>query len=387
MKKYSLSPNVLDLLKEYELYKEDKGVLPLSSLYVHEIKIGKKFAYTISSSISKKHSDICNLIFKSYISKIPLNKAATAYVTGKSYFDFIEPHRNNYFFLRIDLKNFFHSISDKVVESNFLEYFSNEKMTENNNQTHAQALSNLVMYQLDDKIKNSTFKKKKILPMGFPLSPAISNIVFRKIDLLIEKFCDEKNITYTRYADDLLFSSKGKIIEQNVFDIVRGERKKFEVPFVHSKRFYDEISFLVNVDGYKINRRKIVKAINTMSLNGYTISGSNHSDLKGTIRISNLKTKIIDKLLYEMSLNNDDVTVFKKCFSNELPLPKYKSKAIDFISSYCTNQINNKLVGYRSYIYSLIKYDKEKDCLSYESKKKYLNFLNELDCLINKRIK
>jgi len=43
---------------------------------------------------------------------------------------------------------------------------------------------------------------------GFPTSPVIANIVLRGFDQSISEYCKEHNVTYTRYADDLSFSSK-----------------------------------------------------------------------------------------------------------------------------------------------------------------------------------
>jgi RNA-directed DNA polymerase len=43
---------------------------------------------------------------------------------------------------------------------------------------------------------------------GFPTSPIIANIVMRGFDETMIRFCMEHGITYTRYADDLSFSSK-----------------------------------------------------------------------------------------------------------------------------------------------------------------------------------
>lgn len=390
MKKYSLSPVILDLLKEYPNYEEDKGVIPLTSSHVREFKIGKKFAYSTNTAINKTHSHLSKVIFSQYISKIPVNQSATAYLEGKSYYDFIEPHRHNYFFLRLDLKSFFHSIRSNIVSENFLEYFSDKKISENCEQTHSEAIFNLIMYKIDNKSKNNTFKGELILPMGFPLSPSISNIIFRKTDLLIEKLCDENSITYTRYADDMLFSSRGQIIPPSIFPLIDKNKKKettYKSPFVHSKRFFDEISYLVKLDGFKINKKKTKKSVHTISLNGYTITGSNFPDIKGEIRISNLKTKIISKLIHELNNKTDDVIVFNKCFKKENPTPKYKKGSENFISEFCKNQINNKLVGYNSYIISIIKYDKEKNCLSRDSREKYANLVKDLNKLISKRLK
>ena len=59
---------------------------------------------------------------------------------------------------------------------------------------------------------------------GFPTSPVIANIVLKGFDQTMTKYCEEYNIQYTRYADDLAFSSKTlskqelqKIIKQKVY--------------------------------------------------------------------------------------------------------------------------------------------------------------------------
>ncbi|MBZ9605048.1 reverse transcriptase family protein [Phyllobacterium chamaecytisi] len=49
------------------------------------------------------------------------------------------------------------------------------------------------------------------LPLGFPTSPIISNAIALPIDLELKALADLIDATYTRYADDLSFSSNGKI--------------------------------------------------------------------------------------------------------------------------------------------------------------------------------
>jgi len=49
---------------------------------------------------------------------------------------------------------------------------------------------------------------KGFAAQGFPTSPSLANIVLRGFDKQISEYCDENDIAYTRYADDLTFSSK-----------------------------------------------------------------------------------------------------------------------------------------------------------------------------------
>ncbi|WP_425133837.1 reverse transcriptase domain-containing protein, partial [Enterobacter hormaechei] len=86
--------------------------------------------------------------------------------------------------------------------------------------------------------------------MGFATSPFISNIIFRKLDILIKSLCDKRSIIYTRYADDMLFSSSGK-------DKLLG-----------SEHFDNEISTIVNTAGLSLNKHKKIFKKGIISLNG-----------------------------------------------------------------------------------------------------------------------
>lgn len=94
--------------------------------------------------------------------------------------------------MRLDIKNFFENINNQLIEKVFDYYFRIDDDTTNN-----EALIDFrEMVTLEGKV-----------PQGAITSPTLSNIVFRQLDLRIYKYCKKFNITYTRYADDLLFSS------------------------------------------------------------------------------------------------------------------------------------------------------------------------------------
>ena len=57
-------------------------------------------------------------------------------------------------------------------------------------------------------IKLCTYKGKAV--QGFPTSPSFSNLVLRGFDKSVSEHCKENDIVYSRYADDMTFSSKVK---------------------------------------------------------------------------------------------------------------------------------------------------------------------------------
>jgi RNA-directed DNA polymerase len=92
------------------------------------------------------------------------------------------------YILSVDIHHFFESILTRSVYQLFLaEPFNFSEKT-------ALILTRLTTY-------------KGCLPTGAPTSPILSNFIFLEIDELLETFANEQNSVYTRYADDLTFSS------------------------------------------------------------------------------------------------------------------------------------------------------------------------------------
>ncbi|MEB1054702.1 reverse transcriptase domain-containing protein [Citrobacter portucalensis] len=382
MHKFKLSSHLLDLFSQYKFFSPIHGVQQLSSALVFESRLGRKIIYIPHSDYFSTFRKICDSLYDDYLSQIPINMSAIAYVEGKSYFNFIEPHRNNFFFIRIDIRHFFPSITDELIRNSFRDYFSESAISDIVKQSHLDAIVNFLTLNILDSSINSDFKESSILPMGFPLSPVVSNIIFRRIDIIIERLCAQLDITYTRYADDLLFSSRGKIGgSQTPFS----KDSSSYSSFIHTDRFCESIKKILAIDGFKINKNKIIKSKHTLSLNGYTIIGSNNSDIRGEIRVSNKKTKIIEKLLHELNNKKSDKAIFFKCFISELPIPKYPSKKEKFFNDFFKSQIDNKLSGYRSYLISMIKFDEKYDCFDSFAIQKYQKLIFKIDLALSKR--
>ena len=186
--------------------------------------------------------------------------------------------------LNIDLKDFFPSITAKQVKDIFTsDYF-------NFNEHLANALTLLTTYQ-------------GRLPIGAPTSPVLSNFICHQLDSALKTFCKEHHLTFTRYADDLTFSSDNEIstdiihdiihlIKQNNFEI---NEKKLRLKTSNRKQTVTGLTVneKVNVD------RKLLKKIRAMlhdlSTNGIDMATQRHFCIKGDIDTKS-KALFIDRL-------------------------------------------------------------------------------------------
>ncbi len=323
------------------------GANPIPTITVDmtkNITLGSKKIFSIrhQKALSKYQENIS----KSILCKIELSNSAIAYVRGKSYLDFLEPHRRGYHFLRLDIKSFFHSIREDLVKEVMSSYISNQDFY-GNEQSILEAFVNLVMMDVSEDYQARNLSGRKILPIEFKSSPALSNIVFRKFDNLIQNFCSNNGVSYTRYADDMLFSAPATS------------------SFVHSDRFENEMSFILKLGDFKINRSKTIKSSGRISINGYVIDAAREVNELAFLKISNKKTDLILKLLYKLDRGECYKAIMKKHFGlsvNKIGL-KYPVGKNKFTKQYYHSQVINVLAGYRSYLISFLKYNGRFFCL------------------------
>ena len=110
-------------------------------------------------------------------------------------------HLGKKYLLNIDLDNFFHQITEKKVR----EIFSHSQLFSFDTETE-EYLARLVCY-------------KGRLPMGSPTSPPLSNFATIGLDNELTLWAKHQRINYTRFVDDLSFSSDKPITEAH-FNII-----------------------------------------------------------------------------------------------------------------------------------------------------------------------
>jgi RNA-directed DNA polymerase len=186
--------------------------------------------------------------------------------------------------LNIDLKDFFPSISAKRVKDLFASSYFNF------NDQIANALALL-----------STYQGK--LPIGAPTSPVISNFVCLSLDHDLSAFCKVHKLAFSRYADDLTFSSDIPISTDQILDIIniikknqfKINEKKLRLKTNNRKQIVTGLTVneKVNVD------RKLLKKIRAMlhdlTRNGIDSATKNHFNLKSAVETEH-RAKFIQRL-------------------------------------------------------------------------------------------
>jgi retron-type reverse transcriptase len=157
----------------------------------------KRLLYTYpqkNSQLRKKHELYLKFIEKHFIP----SKFSHAYTKGRSIYTNGMVHLENHIFIKMDVKNFFPSLShDYLIQAMSYELNKNRP--------------NSITAKECTEIVNNSSVNRRGLPLGLLPSPILSNIYMKKFDSVFYgrlKKMGLDNILYTRYADDLFISFK-----------------------------------------------------------------------------------------------------------------------------------------------------------------------------------
>lgn len=141
----------------------------------------------------------------------------SAYHEKRSIVTNASAHTDKAIVINVDIDSFFDSINFGRVRGLFIAkpYFVDEKI--------ATKLAQLCTYM-------------NMLPQGAPSSPIISNMICMKLDHQLVQLAKEYNAIYTRYADDITFSS--------------GDLE------LNSTKLLKQIKRITNKNGFKLNAKK-----------------------------------------------------------------------------------------------------------------------------------
>ncbi|MBI3044986.1 MAG: RNA-directed DNA polymerase [Betaproteobacteria bacterium] len=176
----------------------------LSSAYIHKIAVSASHRYKVYS-VRKRTGGrrviehparelklLQTWLLDKLFSHFRASDSVYSYRIGKSIRGHANNHRRNSFLLKIDLKDFFPSITSEDVYK-FLKDRQNDLSSP--------------LTPTDCRLIAAIVCRRGRLTIGAPSSPAISNSILYRFDLAIATFCRQRGVTYTRYADDLFFST------------------------------------------------------------------------------------------------------------------------------------------------------------------------------------
>lgn len=136
-------------------------------------------------------------------------------------------HRRRRYVLNLDLKDFFPSINFGRVRGMFIK----DKR-----------------FALDPKIATLIAQiacHDDVLPQGSPCSPVISNIIGHLLDIRLVRFAKAQKCTYSRYADDITFSTNAKAFPADVAAPIVGSEHDWTLGAPLLKEI-DKAGFAVN---------------------------------------------------------------------------------------------------------------------------------------------
>lgn len=169
-----------------------------------------------------------------------------------------ERHQKSKILLNIDIKDFFGSINFGRVYGLLM------SRPLNFDKKAAASVAKLVTYD-------------NMLPQGAPTSPILSNMIARRMDSLLMKLAASAKATYTRYVDDITFSTTHYSFDKRIV-----ENGNFDDVVVGNK-----LSDIIKNEGFEINPKK------TRVLNKYV-----RKEVTGIIinEFPNIKRKYINSI-------------------------------------------------------------------------------------------
>jgi RNA-directed DNA polymerase len=174
------------------------------------------------------------------LNPLPMHPAATGFVRGRSIVDNARPHVGRGVVINLDLADFFPSIAAERV---------------------AAAFRGLGWDADAAAILSRICTNEGHLPQGAPTSPAISNLVCRRLDERLARLVSQFDGHYTRYADDITVSLPGLGRNKRLRPKPKGKPKlvKPDRPKSPSRSLLTTIRRIVEEEGFRIQMKKKVR--------------------------------------------------------------------------------------------------------------------------------
>lgn len=280
-------------------------------------KVRKIYTYISEEcELKKTHRNINCFLYEFFTPSV----FSKAYIKGSSIYENAKAHMYNDYFIMLDIRDFFPTISHKLLEKKMFKELNKKR-------------KNCISLAQCKKIIRICSIDERGLPLGFITSPVLSNIYMKEFDCIvygkIRKIpgMKEKNIIYTRYADDMIISfkwteqSKDKKIEDQIISIINDQLKRIflKINTNKTRSYILNVSNHVKVTGVNISKndnniriltvgRKIKNELFWEAVNAYEAQEKSRINY-----IKGLQSFIlsIEKCGYEKSYSNDMMQLIK----------------------------------------------------------------------------
>jgi RNA-directed DNA polymerase len=148
-----------------------------------------------------------NWLLHNVLISLPVHAAATAYRKGSGIKQNADMHVTNNYILRVDFQNFFPSLRGTDVVAIL--------------RANQQRLTNGEITDRDINFVRQIVCRGDSLTIGAPTSPQLSNAIMFEFDQTWSKRVRALEVTYTRYADDLYFSTNRANVLRDLFEQLR----------------------------------------------------------------------------------------------------------------------------------------------------------------------
>jgi RNA-directed DNA polymerase len=153
------------------------------------------------------------------LEQIVLHPTAHGFRRGRSIVTNAQPHVGAVVVINLDLQNFFPSISYPRIKGIFRSLGYSEAIATILGLICTEP--DVTQVELDGK-SYYIAQNQRHLPQGAPTSPALTNLLCRRLDRRLDRLASDRGFTYTRYADDLTFSTTDNEKLREIGNILKG---------------------------------------------------------------------------------------------------------------------------------------------------------------------
>jgi RNA-directed DNA polymerase len=166
-------------------------------------------------------------ILRHIVRHLPVHSASCAYMPGNSVIRCATIHVGATWLIKMDVRDFFHSIDERQVFSVFSEIeYSRLVSLELSRICTRAALGPLLEFRRVRPYTIASYRARRlgVLPQGAPTSGPLANVAMNECDKSMSDLAETHDLAYTRYADDITFSTSGAFSRDRASQVIQRAR-------------------------------------------------------------------------------------------------------------------------------------------------------------------